>query len=277
MEPELSPYTLEVSMGWDRKARRGVAVDKLNYMFIVADELPFSFGESRNYGYFNRGALQPQYQRVPRNTLKLHTQQACYAYRTSTFREPFVCVRPCIGLMMNGFYKYELFVLKPWKKHIMALLLKHISFFSISLDNATTNTKVVDFLKEDPLIKPLLEFPPMALLLFLIQVSNSKIILERLCEDYGVLIQLEPVGPSKGIDEYLSYQFEIEEDFHIIHWWNNHSLKLHVLARIVKGILAILASTIASESAFSACRRVLDEKRSRLAPQIIGMCVHKKD
>ncbi|KAL2896189.1 putative AC transposase [Bienertia sinuspersici] len=47
---------------------------------VIVDELPFSFGESPNYEYFNRVALQPQYRRVPRNTLKRHTQQAYYAY-----------------------------------------------------------------------------------------------------------------------------------------------------------------------------------------------------
>ncbi|KAL2938851.1 putative AC9 transposase, partial [Bienertia sinuspersici] len=68
----------------------------------------------------------------------------------------------------------------------------------------------------------------------------------------------------KVLGEYLTYQFETEENFHIIQWWKNHSSKFPVLARIAKDILAIPASTIASESAFSAGRRVLYEKRSRL-------------
>ncbi|KAL2928170.1 Zinc finger BED domain-containing protein RICESLEEPER 2 [Bienertia sinuspersici] len=41
--------------------------------FIIANGLPYSFGESSNYEYFNRVALQPQYRKVPRNTLKRHT------------------------------------------------------------------------------------------------------------------------------------------------------------------------------------------------------------
>ncbi|KAL2906270.1 putative AC transposase [Bienertia sinuspersici] len=128
-------------------------------------------------------------------------------------------------------------------------------------------------------------------------VNKCKIILERLCQDYGHVIQPEPVGSFKGksrfgflgqvvkkhrldssssssssssnvsINEYLSYQFETEDDFHIIQWWKNHSSKFLVLARIVKDILSIPASTIASESAFSVGRRFLDEKRSRLAPK----------
>ena len=55
------------------------------------------------------------------------------------------------------------------------------------------------------------------------------------------------------------------------------SVKFPILSRIAKDILAIPASTIASESAFSAGRRVLDEKRSRLAPHSIQICVCKKD
>ncbi|KAL2906203.1 putative AC transposase [Bienertia sinuspersici] len=49
------------------------------------------------------------------------------------------------------------------------------------------------------------------------------------------------------------------------------SVKLQ--ARIAKDIFAICASTIASESAFSAGGRVLDEKRSRLSSEIIDMYV----
>ncbi|KAL2926843.1 putative AC transposase, partial [Bienertia sinuspersici] len=125
-------------------------------------------------------------------------------------------------------------------------------------------------------------------------VNNCKRILERLCEDYGAVIQPQPIRDSWtrfekittrwvrvtssssssniGIGEYLTYQFETEENFHIIQWWKNHSSKFPVLARIAKDILAIPASTIASESAFSAGRRVLDEKRSRLSSESIEMC-----
>ncbi|KAL2892624.1 putative AC transposase, partial [Bienertia sinuspersici] len=60
-------------------------------------------------------------------------------------------------------------------------------------------------------------------------------------------------------------------------WWKNHFAKFPVLARIAKDILTIPTSTIPSESAFSAGRRVLDEKRSCLDSQSIEMCVCKKD
>ena len=56
-----------------------------------------------------------------------------------------------------------------------------------------------------------------------------------------------------------------------------NSIKFPILSRITKDILAITTSTIVSESAFSEGRRVLDEKRSRLAPHTIQICVCKKD
>ncbi|KAL2898471.1 Zinc finger BED domain-containing protein RICESLEEPER 2, partial [Bienertia sinuspersici] len=448
--------------------------------FIIADELPFSFGESPNYEYFNRVALQPQYRRVPRNTLKRHTQQAYYAYRsylmdmfriydgcvsltsdtwTSTYGEPFVCVTvhwinddwameflkedPSIKLLLNGSLMHvrccalnlcvqegldELrTLLEPtrgvirWiraarsakrifkhkcdeyglRKKVIALdtttrwnstykllhdaiayrdiltdmynesratdgkfitndhwsLAKIIHDVPETFNNAThifsyvyePNThmvileciKIICTIKQtslanpDPSVKRLLEnmkvkwcayfteFPPIYaigaildpgvklegltnLLTFYYQqldinfdvpyyVNNCKRILERLCEDFGAVIQPQPVGSSMGasrfgilgpvlknqrpnglgssstssssssssnigIGEYLTYQFETEETFHIIHWWKNHSSKFPVLARIAKDILVIPASTIASESAFSAGRRVIDEK-----------------
>ncbi|KAL2927688.1 Zinc finger BED domain-containing protein RICESLEEPER 3, partial [Bienertia sinuspersici] len=131
-------------------------------------------------------------------------------------------------------------------------------------------------------------------------VNKCKLILERLCQDYGPAIQQEPVGSSKGksrfgflgrvvkkhrpdssssslssnvgIDEYLSYQFETKDDFHIIQWWKNHSSKFPDLARIAQDILGIPTSTVTSESTFSVGRRVLDEKRCHLTPQSIEMC-----
>ncbi|KAL2923420.1 putative AC transposase [Bienertia sinuspersici] len=156
--------------------------------FIIADELPFSFGESSNYEYFNRVALQPHYRRVPRNTLKRHTQQSYYAYRgylmemfrtydgrvsltsdtwTSTYGEPFVCVTAhwidddwllqkqiiCIEAMKeahNGFNIKTRIVSCCINFHLVDKL------FSISLDNATANTRAMEFLKEDPSIKLLL-------------------------------------------------------------------------------------------------------------------------
>ena len=76
----------------------------------------------------------------------------------------------------------------------------------------------------------------------------------------------------------MNYDFDIDtDDYHILKWWAKASSRFPILAKIAKNILAISASIIASESVFSAGRRILDEKRSRLTPESIKLCVLKKD
>ncbi|KAL2924957.1 putative AC transposase, partial [Bienertia sinuspersici] len=131
-------------------------------------------------------------------------------------------------------------------------------------------------------------------------VIQCKTLLEKLYNHYASIYQQQSAGVSKpkgrwdpllasilkkqrtssssafisssGVDNYLSYQFETNDDFHIIKWWKDHTNKFPILARIAKDVLAIPASTIVSESAFSAGRRILDEKICRFAPQSIEMC-----
>ena len=50
-----------------------------------------------------------------------------------------------------------------------------------------------------------------------------------------------------------------------------------VLTRIARDVLVVPASTIASESAFSAGKRVLDEQRGRLDPESLKMIICKRD
>ncbi|KAL2933466.1 putative AC transposase [Bienertia sinuspersici] len=100
-------------------------------------------------------------------------------------------------------------------------------------------------------------------------VNNCKRILERLCEDYGAVIQPQPIRSSMGASRFgilgsvlKNHDLMGQENFHIIQWWKNHSSKFLVFARIAKDSPAIPASTIASNSTFSAGRRVLDEKKN---------------
>ena len=79
------------------------------------------------------------------------------------------------------------------------------------------------------------------------------------------------------IYEFFSYSYELNDDFDILTWWKNHESQFPILAKIAKDVFVVPASTIASESAFSAGRRVLDEKRSSLAPDVVKICVCKKD
>ena len=93
------------------------------------------------------------------------------------------------------------------------------------------------------------------------------------------------VGPSSSspstsyleLDNYLKHHFEIDQgSYNILEWWKEKSIKFPILSRIAKDILAILASTIASDSAFNAGKIVLDEKRSLLAPHTIKYVFARK-
>ena len=53
--------------------------------------------------------------------------------------------------------------------------------------------------------------------------------------------------------------------------------KYLILSKIVRDILAILISTVASESAFRTSRRILDAFRSSLSPKIVDALVFSKN
>ncbi|CAL5046611.1 unnamed protein product [Urochloa decumbens] len=65
--------------------------------------------------------------------------------------------------------------------------------------------------------------------------------------------------------------------FDILSWWKTHGVNYPILARIARDVLAIPASTVASESAFSASGRVVHKYRSRLDPQIVEALICTKD
>ncbi|XP_024018141.1 zinc finger BED domain-containing protein RICESLEEPER 2-like [Morus notabilis] len=52
-------------------------------------------------------------------------------------------------------------------------------------------------------------------------------------------------------------------------WWKVNAPRYKVLSQIARDVLAVLVSTVASESAFSTCRRILDPLRSSLAPRMV--------
>ncbi|KAL2901885.1 Zinc finger BED domain-containing protein DAYSLEEPER [Bienertia sinuspersici] len=290
MEPVLCPDTLEMNMDCDWKVRRGAPVaDKVNYtgmlltcpvQFIIADELPFSFGKSPNYEYFNRVALQPQYRRVPRNTLKRHTQQAYYAYRNylmemkkvlavdtpTRWNSTYKLLHDAIAYrdVLTDMYNESRAMDGQFITNDHWSLARIIHDVLETFDNAThifsyvyepnihtvilESIKVICTIKQtslansDPSVKRLLdnmkvkcctyftEFPLIYaiaailnpgvelegltnLLTFYYQqldvnfdvpyyVNKCKRILERLCEDYGAVIQPQTVGSSMGASRF---------------------------------------------------------------------------
>ena len=82
------------------------------------------------------------------------------------------------------------------------------------------------------------------------------------------------------IDRYLSVEtipFEDNEDFDILEWWKKQQIKYPVLSIIARDVLTVPMSTVASEVAFSAGRRVVSKKRCNLSSQVIEAVVCLKD
>ncbi|KAL2944201.1 Plexin-A4, partial [Bienertia sinuspersici] len=160
--------------------------------FVIADELPFSFGESPNYEYFNRVALQSQYRRVPRNTLKRHTQQGYYAYRECikiicTIKQtcqanPNPSVKDLLDNMNVKWCAY--FNEFPPIYAITAILDPGVKLQGL--------TNLVTFYYEQFGVN--FDVP--------YYVNKCKLILESLCEDYGVVIQPQPVGSAMGTSRF---------------------------------------------------------------------------
>ena len=81
----------------------------------------------------------------------------------------------------------------------------------------------------------------------------------------------ESVESKSELDRYLLESFEDPdvEDFDILTWWKMKSSRYQVLSQIVRDVLAIPVSTVASESAFSTGGHVLDLFRSSLSPNTV--------
>jgi hypothetical protein len=62
----------------------------------------------------------------------------------------------------------------------------------------------------------------------------------------------------------------------ILSWWHDHK-KYFVLSILAKDIMTIPVSTISSESAFSLCIRVIEERRGRLTSKHVEMLSLLKD
>ncbi|XP_023750324.2 zinc finger BED domain-containing protein RICESLEEPER 2-like [Lactuca sativa] len=72
------------------------------------------------------------------------------------------------------------------------------------------------------------------------------------------------------LDWYLGEQCEsLDNKFDILSWWKKNQVRFPVIAAIARDVLAIPASTVASESSFSTGRRVLDAFCSSLTPKTV--------
>ncbi|KAH9734523.1 putative AC transposase [Citrus sinensis] len=85
-----------------------------------------------------------------------------------------------------------------------------------------------------------------------------------LAEDEGKRVVSE-------VERYLSDPIEDPSNLklNVFLWWKVNGSKYPILEKITRDVLAVLVSTVASESAFSTGRCVIDEYRSSLTPCMI--------
>ena len=70
---------------------------------------------------------------------------------------------------------------------------------------------------------------------------------------------------------------EEEGDLDILKWWKINSERFPLLSRMAHDVLAVLISTVASESCFSTRGRVFDAFRSSLTPKIVEALICTQD
>ena len=59
--------------------------------------------------------------------------------------------------------------------------------------------------------------------------------------------------------------------FDVLHWWMASGVKYPILSIMAKDILSIPVTTVASESTFSAGKRVIDPKRASMSTETVEM------
>ncbi|XP_026399401.1 zinc finger BED domain-containing protein RICESLEEPER 2-like [Papaver somniferum] len=67
------------------------------------------------------------------------------------------------------------------------------------------------------------------------------------------------------------------ENFDVLDWWKSNEKRYPVLSCVARDVLAVQASTVASESAFSLGKRILGDYRSSLTPDMLECSVVIKD
>jgi hypothetical protein len=80
------------------------------------------------------------------------------------------------------------------------------------------------------------------------------------------------------LDRYLSERpISRSGDFDILNWWSTNSATYPTLVAVARDVLAMPASTVASESAFSMGGRIVTDFRSRLGVESVEALVCSQD
>jgi len=70
--------------------------------------------------------------------------------------------------------------------------------------------------------------------------------------------------PTDEVSQYLAMRVSHESTVSVLEWWEGHEAELPKLAKVVRRILSILASSAPSEHAFSAAGLTISQRRTTL-------------
>ena len=85
-------------------------------------------------------------------------------------------------------------------------------------------------------------------------------------------------GNKSELERYLAEDIEPDsDDFDILMWWKVNEPRFSILVQMVRDVLVILISCVASECAFSTAGRVLDQFRSSLTPKNVQSIICVQD
>ncbi|WZZ71679.1 hypothetical protein YC2023_083049 [Brassica napus] len=113
------------------------------------------------------------------------------------------------------------------------------------------------------------------------QIIGNGIGYERMDNLYEELVEETGTQDSSNeLEVYLREKAEVTKggnglgtEYDVLSWWRRNSVKFPILSQIAADILAVQASSVASESAFSTSGRVLDPYRSCLTHFMVEVLV----
>ncbi|KAK1414581.1 hypothetical protein QVD17_30328 [Tagetes erecta] len=85
------------------------------------------------------------------------------------------------------------------------------------------------------------------------------------------------LGRYSGTDYTSTMSADDIDSFDILAWWKGRETEFPVLSAMDRDLLSSQTSTVASESAFSTCGRVISLRRTRLSTEAVEMCICLKN
>ncbi|KAK3221983.1 hypothetical protein Dsin_009008 [Dipteronia sinensis] len=82
------------------------------------------------------------------------------------------------------------------------------------------------------------------------------------------------------LNRFLEAQFDADENtenFDLLLWWKTYSYRYPVLSHLARDILVIPVSTVSSEQAFSMSRRIIEQRRNCLTPEMVEVLICIRD